>query len=110
MRGMGRGRGRGDRGVILWLGVPKVRGGGSFMSMHPKGRGGSLKVWTSKGRGGSLVLRTVDEFIIYYFTQNPMEHSRRFHDFPWPSMTFHGFLWDKFSDIPELSRTFHNFP
>ena len=52
---MGRGRGRGDMGVILWLGVPKVRGG-------------FLKVWTSKGRGGSLVLRTVDEFIIYYFT------------------------------------------
>ena len=56
MRGNGRGRGRGDMGVILWLGVPKARGGGSFMSMHPK------------GRGGSLVLRTVDEFIIYYFT------------------------------------------
>ena len=54
-----RGNGGGVEVGVIW---------GSVGVMVPKCWGGFLKVWTSKGRGGSLVLRTMDEFIIYYFT------------------------------------------
>ena len=56
MRGNGGGVEVGVIGVLSSGWGSQRLGGGSFMSMHPK------------GRGGSLVLRTVDEFIIYYFT------------------------------------------
>ena len=88
--------------------------------IEKRGNGGGVKVgevgevsplrYRPQTVGGVIVLRTMHEFIIYFFTWNPMECSRRFHGLPWPSMTFHGVLWGKFSVILELSITFHNIP
>ena len=62
-----RGKGVEMRGNGGEVGVGVMRGDYLGYGTQMLG-GGFLKVWTSKGRGGSLVLRTMDEFIIYYFT------------------------------------------
>ena len=80
--------------------------GDSYGPVQMRGRGGGVEVgviMVPKCWGGSLSLELWMNLLYTISLRIPWNILE-------DSMTFHGFLWDKFLDIPELSRTFQNFP